>query len=439
MTIEGTDPSFNGIIVAGGIDYTISKANIRFDTDGDGLQACDFSGKGTAITSFGEGTKLTVEDSDISVSGVANMTLFADSGSTMTVRNSKLHSDGGTLHTGYRNSPSQNTMVAPPWILGIMGSSRCTNLEGNNTTMNFIDCETSAAKWAVLSTDSGSNMKLNVVNTTMDLTGNDKVMQADGTYKDENGDPNPFTNRSGYGTYVIGSADEQFLGVTMNVGTYGSIFTGGSGTYTNLEAGKTYELLDANGEVSETYEATEDKITTINSDTFGFMSHQGQDTINLENGTVVNSNFASFLIKNTQGDTVINVTNGVELNTANGILMQVMDNDDSTTGMDTATFSFNTTHEEPAGWPSENGNVSAEMASDSAASGDMGGMAPPRWHGWRYGRHAPPDGDPGMGGPGGAMGGYLRPCSEPLKCRKQRTLRATSITAPATMARPPWA
>lgn len=76
VTIEGTDPSFNGIIVAGGIDYTISKATIRFDTDGDGLQSCDFSGKGAAITSFGEGTKLTVEDSDISVSGVANLTMF---------------------------------------------------------------------------------------------------------------------------------------------------------------------------------------------------------------------------------------------------------------------------------------------------------------------------------------------------------------------------
>ncbi len=406
ITIEGTDPSFNGIIVAGGIDYTISKATIRFDTDGDGLQACDFSGKGTAITSFGEGTKLTIEDSDISVSGVANMTLFADSGSTMTVRNSRLHSDGGTLHAGYLNSPSQNTMVAPPWILGIMGSSRCTNLEGNNTTMNVIDSETSAAKWAVLSTDSGSNMKLNVVNTTMDLTGTDKIMQADGTYQDENGDPNPYTTRSGYGTYVIGNADEQFLGVTMNVGTYGSIFTGGSATYTNLEAGKAYELLDANGEVSETYEATEDKITTINSDTFGFMSHQGTDTINLENGTVVNSNYASFLIKNTQGDTTINVTNGVELNNANGVLLQVMDNDDSTTGMDTATFSFNTTHEEPAGWPSENGNVSTEMASNDAANNMGGNMVPPDG-----GMGAPPDGgmgappDGGMGAPDNATSG----------------------------------
>ena len=413
VTIDNTDPSFNGIIVAGGIDYTIAKATIKFETDGDGLQACDFSGKGTAITSFGEGTKLTIEDSDINVSGVANMTLFADSGSTMTIRSSKLHSDGGTLHAGYKNSPSQNTMVAPPWILGIMGNSRCTNLEGNNTTMNVIDSQTSAAKWAVLSTDSGSNMKLNVVNTTMDLVGNDKELQADGTYQDENGDPNPFTNRSGYGTYVIGSADEQFLGVTMNVGTYASIFTGGSGTYTNLETGKTYELMDANGEVSETYEAKEDKNTVINSDTFGFMSHQGTDTINLENGTEVNSNYASFLIKNTQGDTVINVSNGVSLNNANGVLMQVMDNDDSTTGMDTATFSFNTTHEEPAGWPSENGSVSTEMTEDSSgteagdmegmigADGAMGGgdMVPPEGG---EGMGAPPEGGPGgPGGPGG--------------------------------------
>lgn len=409
VTIDSSDPSFNGIIVSGGIDYTISKATILFDTDGDGLQTCDFSGKGTAITSFGDGTKLTVEDSEINVSGVANMTLFADSGSTLTLRSSSLHSDGGTLHEGYKNSPSQNTMVAPPWILGIMGNARCTNVEGSNTTMNVIDSQASAAKWGVLSTDSGSNMKLNVVNSTVDLVGNDKILQADGTYQDENGDPNPFTMRSGYGTYVIGSADEQFLGVTMNVGTYGTIFTGGSATYTNLEKGKSYDLLDANGEVSETYEANEDKTTIINSDTFGFMSHQGEDTINLEGGTEVNSGYASLLIKNTQGATTINVSDGATLNPENGVLMQVMDNDDSTTGMNTETFSFNTTHEEAAGWPSENGNISTEMTSDSSTTeaGDMEGMigADGNMGGGDMG--APPDGTPpdGMGGGDGGPGG----------------------------------
>lgn len=88
VTIDNTDPSFNGIIIAGGIVYTIAKATIRFDTDGNGLQACDFSGKGTAITSFGEGTKLTIEDSDINVSGRCQHDPVRDSGSTLTVRNS---------------------------------------------------------------------------------------------------------------------------------------------------------------------------------------------------------------------------------------------------------------------------------------------------------------------------------------------------------------
>ena len=33
-----------------------------------------------------------------------------------------------------------------------------------------------------------------------------------------------------YGTYTIGQADENFYGVTMNVGTYANIFTGGTAT-----------------------------------------------------------------------------------------------------------------------------------------------------------------------------------------------------------------
>jgi hypothetical protein len=158
-------------------------------------------------------------------------------------------------------------------------------------------------------------------------------------------------------------------------------------------------------------------VTTINSDTFGFMSHQGEDTINLENGTVVNSGYASLLIKNTQGDTVVNVTDGATLNPANGILMQVMDNDDSTTGMDTSTFSFYTTHNEDAGWPSENGNVSSEMTEDTesveagdmagmiGADGTMGGEAPPDGGPGGPGGEAPPDGGPGGGDMGGGSSG----------------------------------
>ena len=81
----------------------------------------------------------------------AVMPVFADSGSTVTIRESTLVSEGGTLNAEYMNTPDQGLMAAPPWILGIMGTSRCTNLMGNGTTMNVLDSDTSAGAWAVLS------------------------------------------------------------------------------------------------------------------------------------------------------------------------------------------------------------------------------------------------------------------------------------------------
>ena len=104
----------------------------------------------------------------------AVMPVFADSGSTVTIRESTLVSEGGTLNAEYMNTPDQGLMAAPPWILGIMGTSRCTNLMGNGTTMNVLDSDTSAGAWAVLSTDSGEDMTLNVYNSTLTLTNADE-------------------------------------------------------------------------------------------------------------------------------------------------------------------------------------------------------------------------------------------------------------------------
>ena len=52
------------------------------------------------------------------------MPIFADDGATLTVNQSKLQSDGGTLYREYLSTPDQKLMVAPPWILGIMGNAR---------------------------------------------------------------------------------------------------------------------------------------------------------------------------------------------------------------------------------------------------------------------------------------------------------------------------
>ena len=72
------------------------------------------------------------------------MPIFADEGATVTIKSSVLQSDGGTLNSDYLNTPTQTLMLAPPWILGIMGNARCSNMMGRDTTTNVIDSETSA-------------------------------------------------------------------------------------------------------------------------------------------------------------------------------------------------------------------------------------------------------------------------------------------------------
>ena len=123
IVIEDTRSGDNGVIVVNA-DYAISNANISLLTDADGSDTCDFSGRGSAIAVYGSESSVTIEDSALHTSGVATMPVFADDGATVTIRNSTLQSDGGTLSADYMNTPDQALMVAPPWILGIMGTSR---------------------------------------------------------------------------------------------------------------------------------------------------------------------------------------------------------------------------------------------------------------------------------------------------------------------------
>ena len=143
------------------------------------------------------------------------MPVFADSGSTVTIRESTLVSEGGTLNAEYMNTPDQGLMAAPPWILGIMGTSRCTNLMGNGTTMNVLDSDTSAGAWAVLSTDSGEDMTLNVYNSTLTLTNADEsqypLQAEDGQAPLEMPGGNGISNN---GSVTIGSAGDAEDAVT---------------------------------------------------------------------------------------------------------------------------------------------------------------------------------------------------------------------------------
>jgi RNase P/RNase MRP subunit p29 len=386
VEINDSKSGHNGIIV-NNTAYTIKNAKITMETKADGTDTCDFSGRGSAIMAVGSDAVVTVENSTITTSGVATMPIFADDGATVTIKGSTLISKGGTLYKSYMNSPDQTTMVAPPWILGIMGTSRCTNLMGNDSTMNVIDSTTKSSNWAVLSTDSGSNMYLNMYNTTLELTNkheSDISVQADGGEFGLTLD-NPYTTRygAGYGTYAIGDAVEVFAGATVNVGTYAVIFTGGTATFSSIEKGKTYTLKSATGENDVTYVATDTKGATVNSDTFGFMFHQSTNYLTLEEGTTINSGYATFLMKTgSSNETAIVNVDGTTINNG-GVLIQVMDNDDATNGgmMDTddaqntngGNMNFKPQHTENAGFATKANDADSSSQTFTFTNGKYSG------------------------------------------------------------------
>lgn len=392
IKINDSVSGHNGIIIIDK-DYTIDGATIIMNTEADGTDTCDFSGKGSAVAVYGD-SDVTIRNSYIETTGVATMPIFGDTGSTVTVDNTTLISNGGTLYGDYMNSPDQAKMVAPPWILGIMGTSRTTNLMGDNSTMNFTDSTTEAGAWAVLSTDSGSNMYLNIYNTSLTLNNADESEVALQETETSEGTAsqiydtvdNPYTTNygSGYGTYAIGAAVETFAGATVNAGTYGTIFTGGTATYTDLVKGESYTLKSATGETDKEYTASESKNTVINSDTFGFMIHQSANTINIENGTEVNSGYATFLVKSGSSNESVNATVDSSVLNNGGVLIQVMDNDDATNGGMMATdaeeninggfMNFLPTHEENAGFNTAEAENNPETSQNfTFTNGDYSG------------------------------------------------------------------
>ena len=336
IAIDDATSGDNGVIVKDAT-YTVTGATIDLRTDADGSDTCDFSGRGTAIACYGPSTVVEVSDSTIRCEGVATMPFFTDDGATLTVRDTTFSTAGGTLYKDYLNSPDQATMVAPPWILGIMGTSRASNVMGDDSTMNVLDCDASAGAWGVLSVDAGSGTRLNVYNTTVTATNADESaapkLQQDGGQIAETLD-NPYTTAFGpaYGTYAIGNSIATFAGCSINVGTYAAILTGGTVVCTDIKKGSSYQLRNDHGVTTAVYEATTDKPTTIHSDTFGFMAHQGTNTLALDGGTTVESGFATFLVKTGSSQEALTATIDDATIKNGGVLVQVMDNDDATTG-----------------------------------------------------------------------------------------------------------
>jgi hypothetical protein len=63
------------------------------------------------------------------------------------------------------------------------------------------------------------------------------------------------------------------------------------------------------------------------------MAHQGTNTLDIQEGTEINSEYTSFLVKSGSSNEAMTATiDGATIENGNNVLIQVMDNDDATTG-----------------------------------------------------------------------------------------------------------
>ena len=366
LVLTSTSKSFNPVVVNKSNATLDNPVIVAGNADGkdnsEGREDVnDFVGYGTAVTVYGDtittngsadadgqmgGTtqtnatyKTTIDLSkggSIATYGVAKPAVEVDNGGDVYIKGDRddstteLAANGGTLYDGFLNTADTVKMVSPPWVLGVVGNARTTNMLGKGSSMVIQDANVYAESWGALSTDSGSNPNLYAINSTIDMN----------------------QKGSGYGTYAIGNAQEYFLGSTFNVPTYLTIAANGDNNNITMAATKKGETIATNKAVWYNNEMTEvkgyNKVTAyetreteINSANFG-VDIWGQATVNVEDATTMNTKSAAFLVKS--ADSTVNLGADVtvkaatdanakaenELNgTENGVVYQIIDNEDA--------------------------------------------------------------------------------------------------------------
>ncbi|WP_329310565.1 hypothetical protein [Streptomyces sp. NBC_01262] len=300
VRISSTGEAYNGVFAAG--SYTLQRPRIRFTGNG----RSDFVGYGAAVLGTGTDTTLVVEGADIDTEGVVRTAVIADGGSNVIVKDSRILTKNGVLPDDYQSTVNTPYMEDAPWMLGISGNVRATNLLGTATKATYINSSVFSEAWGALSVDNGSNTQLTAINCEFGNTGID-----------------------GYGTYAIGNATERILGSRLEVATYAAINRGGAiyyGDSTRAAVAQLNEDLEL-GLTARELAAIPVRPTVINSRRWGFMWH-GAGSVDISGGTVVNSEKSTFLDKGQQVTITVDGSEGAKLNPRNGIILQVMEDDD---------------------------------------------------------------------------------------------------------------
>jgi hypothetical protein len=312
---------FNGIYAAGG-EYNIK--NVKIDFFGDSRS--DFVAHGTAVVSSGKGTRLVLDNVTINTQGVARSGVIAKDQSNMIVKNSSIQVKNGVLPPDYIMTMDIAQMRSTLWISGMTGTTRATSILGTGTQATYINSSISFEGWGGLSTDIGNAPKLTVINSKINNTGN-----------------------SGYGEYNNSSAVTRILGSEINAADVGM----GSDSGSISLGDSTQEAVEALnkelglGLTAEEIKSIPAKSTIINSGFQGIMWHGTGCALSITGGTIINSKETLLSDKGAYTDIQVDGSQGAKLNPGNGIIMQVMDDDEPPYDMKTQRWPEY--YEEPTG------------------------------------------------------------------------------------------
>lgn len=319
---------FNGIIATGDSRAAYTISNPVIDLTGNG--ADDFAGVGAAIMVDGN-ADVTLNNAFITTNGCARTAIFVGGASTMEVNDSTIEVGSPSLPEGYKDvfTEGGKFFFRVPFMLGLSGTCRATNIVDKVKEVSYNNSHIKAQGWGAMSIDGGDNTVLTMTNCIIE------------------------TVESGYGAYAIGGSTDIFKGCTVNVADMALVGTGGNGVFTDG--------------------------TVVNSRRFGVMYH-GSGDLTIDKGSVFNTKSTAIQLKSPSHNIVID---NAQINPENGIIIQVMPNDDPHNPVsiygDGATLGADAPGARGASGPEgeapEGGAIGAR-GGELPAGGEGGGIAP---------------------------------------------------------------
>lgn len=328
------------------------------EDDAEGEHASDFTGIGAAFVAADSAT-LTVKNLDLTTDGFVRAAFIIDHGAVGWMEDCDVVTYGADplteAYDGYTNSATTSKMLSPPWVLGIQGGIRTVNILDTEATFVLVNSSLASGGWGVVSTDGCTNPVIYFIDSDLRILSEPEGGMTSG-YELYGYDPAAYG--SGYGSYVIGNVDEYYYGANITGATFGAIAREGNAIYASSNGD--IDVVSAKGEDLGTV-AGQGNPTVIET-VIGAMTHSSEDvSLTYTDGTIVNT-AAETVLYRSSGHGNFTFDNAV-LNPGNGIIVQMIDDDDSTVGMgDFSTMGFNTSLIEAAGMPSTNGNETGATA-----------------------------------------------------------------------------